>query len=168
MKTTIKFLFIFIILSSPIYAISKKESLNQDKPLLESETMFNAGTWDLYMARCDGKFHKNFRNELARLSWPDYKNYARGKAKYDNNYTPGNCSKNDTNDGKSFYNWIINKLEIKTKNLKINTRDNDVKTQGEENETTESKLKKLKNLFDQNLITQDEFDAKRKKILDAL
>jgi hypothetical protein len=36
------------------------------------------------------------------------------------------------------------------------------------NDNIESKLKKLKSLFDQQLITQDEYDAKRKKILDAL
>ena len=34
--------------------------------------------------------------------------------------------------------------------------------------TIESKLKKLKSLFDQNLITQEEYDAKRKEILDAM
>jgi hypothetical protein len=34
--------------------------------------------------------------------------------------------------------------------------------------TIESKLQKLKSLFDKNLITQDEYDAKRKKILDAM
>jgi len=32
----------------------------------------------------------------------------------------------------------------------------------------EEKLKKLKSLFDQQLITQDEYDAKRKEILDAM
>ena len=34
--------------------------------------------------------------------------------------------------------------------------------------TIESKLKKLKSLFDKNLITQDEYDVKRKEILDAM
>jgi hypothetical protein len=48
------------------------------------------------------------------------------------------------------------------------------KTKNNSNETnenfnsTESKLKKLKSLFEQNLITQDEYDAKRKEILDAM
>ena len=32
----------------------------------------------------------------------------------------------------------------------------------------EENLKKLKSLFDQNLISQDEYDAKRKEILDAM
>tara|TARA_B110000116_G_C16356522_1_gene367811 strand:+ start:95 stop:331 length:237 start_codon:yes stop_codon:yes gene_type:complete len=32
----------------------------------------------------------------------------------------------------------------------------------------ESKLKKLKSLFDKNLITQNEYDVKRKEILDAM
>ena len=34
--------------------------------------------------------------------------------------------------------------------------------------TIESKLKKLKSLFEQELITQDEYNAKRKEILDAM
>lgn len=34
--------------------------------------------------------------------------------------------------------------------------------------TIESKLKKLKSLFDKNLITQDEYEVKRKEILDAM
>ena len=32
----------------------------------------------------------------------------------------------------------------------------------------EEELKKLKSLFDKDLITQDEYDAKRKEILDAM
>ena len=37
-----------------------------------------------------------------------------------------------------------------------------------DNNDIESKLKKLKSLFDQQLITQDEYDQKRKEILDAM
>ena len=37
-----------------------------------------------------------------------------------------------------------------------------------DNNDIESKLKKLKSLFDQNLITKDEYDAKRKAILDEM
>ena len=35
-------------------------------------------------------------------------------------------------------------------------------------ENIKSKLKKLKSFFDKDLITQDEYDAKRKEILDAM
>ena len=37
-----------------------------------------------------------------------------------------------------------------------------------QSDSIESKLKKLKSLFDQDLITQDEYDEKRKEILDAM
>ena len=44
-----------------------------------------------------------------------------------------------------------------------------IKTKNTNNDDgIESKLKKLKSLFDQNLITQDEYDKKRKEILDAM
>ena len=43
-----------------------------------------------------------------------------------------------------------------------------VKNNTKNDDDISSKLKKLKSLFDQNLITQDEYDAKRKEILDAM
>ena len=42
------------------------------------------------------------------------------------------------------------------------------KTESNQSDSIESKLKKLKSLFEQKLITQDEYDAKRKEILDAM
>ena len=42
------------------------------------------------------------------------------------------------------------------------------KTESNQSDGIESKLTKLKSLFDQDLITQDEYDAKRKEILDAM
>jgi len=42
------------------------------------------------------------------------------------------------------------------------------KTESNQFDSIESKLKKLKSLFDQDLITQDEYDAKRKEILDEM
>ena len=51
-----------------------------------------------------------------------------------------------------------NQIAIKNNNNNNNTnKDNSI----------ESKLKKLKSIFDQKLITQEEYDSKRKEILDA-
>ena len=79
-----------------ILAISKSESLNQTEELIDEETMFNAGTWYLYMEKCDGTTYKNFIKELPRLSWPDFKNFQTGVARYGQNYSSGACSKKDT------------------------------------------------------------------------
>ena len=51
----------------------------------------------------------------------------------------------------------------------INESNSSFNNNSNDNENTiESKLKKLKSLFDQNLITQDEYDKKRKEILDTM
>ena len=42
------------------------------------------------------------------------------------------------------------------------------KTESNQSDGIESKLTKLKSLFDKDLITQDEYDAKRKEILDEM
>ena len=42
------------------------------------------------------------------------------------------------------------------------------KTESNQSDSIESKLKKLKSLFENELITQDEYDAKRKEILDEM
>ena len=51
----------------------------------------------------------------------------------------------------------------------INESSSSFDNNSNDNENTiESKLQKLKSLFDKDLITQDEYDAKRKEILDAM
>ena len=166
MKKTIIFLFAIILFSNPILAIKKKDSLNQGKALLDSKDIFNAGTWDLYIEKCAAKFHKQFRKDLAALSWADFINYSKGKAKYDNNYSAGNCSKKDTDNLVDWFNWIINELEKQTTSSRNNTRTTEQIEPVEEEDTLESKLIKLKSLFDKNLITEDEYAEKRQSILD--
>ena len=166
MKKTIIFIFTIILFSNPILAIKKKDSLNQGKALLDSKDIFNAGTWDLYIDKCAAKFHKQFREDLAALSWEDYINYSKGKAKYDNNYSAGNCSKKDTENIVDWFNWIINELERQTTGSRNNTKTIEQIKPVEEEDAIESKLKKLKKLFDQNLITEDEYAEKRQSILD--
>ena len=156
--------------------ISKKESLNQEKPLIEEQTMLDAGTWDLRMQSCHGKYRKNFIEKLAKLSWPDYKNYMKGGAKYDQGWTV-TCNKKSEAQVKEFFDWIINTLESELKfkktstsndsNKKNNKKKNEESENNNEN-TIEAKLKKLKSLFDQELITKQEYDKKRQEILDTM
>ena len=175
MKISFVIFLFFIFYSNFSIAISKKESLNKEKSLIEKQTMLNAGTWDLYMKVCSGKKRKEFRNQIAKLSWPDYKNYNSGGTKYDQNYTVS-CSKKDTKDGADFYDWIISTLKNKLKNKISNNssrNNNDNKNTNSENFESgnpdiESKLKKLKSLFDKELITREEYDTKRKEILDKM
>ena len=121
MKKMILFLLVSFFLSNPILAFKKKDSLNLGKALLEEGDMFNAGTWDLYIEKCSGKFHQQFREDLAGLSWADFVNYTKGKAKYDNNYSAGSCSSKDTDDIVNWFNWIISELERQTNGLRKNT-----------------------------------------------
>ena len=100
------------------------------------------------------------------MSWEDYINYSKGKAKYDNNYSAGNCSKKDTDNIVDWFNWIINELERQTTGSRNNTKTTEQIKPVEEEDAIESKLKKLKKLFDQNLITEDEYAEKRQAILD--
>ena len=46
-------------------------------------------------------------------------------------------------------------------NFAINSKDNQF-------DSIETRLKKIKSLFDKDLITQDEYDTKRKEILDEM
>jgi len=47
-----------------------------------------------------------------------------------------------------------------------NKKTEKVKKTNDKDQDTELKLSKLKSLFDKKLITKDEYDAKRKEILD--
>ena len=157
---------IFLLSINSVFAISKKDSLNQNKALLDSQTMFDAGTWNLYMEKCAGKAHKNFLDDLAKLSWPDFINYKKGMAKYASGYQTAACGKKDTNNGQGFYNWIISELENKTRDLDNNDENKNYITTKDKNEDLETKLKKLKNLFKKELITKEEYDEKRAELLE--
>ena len=54
--------------------LHKKNALNQTKEIVDQQTMFNAGSWYLFMNHCEGTFTKAWRLKLGKLSWPDFKN----------------------------------------------------------------------------------------------
>ncbi len=160
--------------SFSLFAASKKESLNQTEVLIDEETMFNAGSWKLYMEKCDGKMQKKLLKELPRLSWPDYRNYTKGAAKYASGWSSIPCDKAETKRGKEFYQWIIAELKILTRSESSNTSSDSWITQKEtleevdEIDDIEEKLSKLKSLFDKKLITEEDYKEKKKEILDNM
>lgn len=165
-----KFISTFILFFSIpfLLAISKSESLNQTEELIDEETMFNAGTWYLYMEKCDGKTYKKFIKELPRLSWPDFKNFQTGAARYGQNYTSGACSKKDTKKGADFYNWVLDELTYLTNDVQTSKRSDDDNLDNlDDTDDVEEKLIRLKSLFDKDIITEDEYTEKRKEILDS-
>ena len=165
-------LLIFLISTDLAYAVSKKDSINQNKALLDEQTMFDAGTWTLYMEKCAGKTLKKFMDDLARLSWPDFINYKKGMARYASGYQTAGCGNKDTENGKGFYNWIIAQLENKTRHLNNNEIENNIKeteskiSEIDENEDIETKLEKLKTLYEKKLISKEEYDEKKSELLD--
>ena len=155
--------------------ISKKNALWQGKAIVEEQTMLNAGSWWLGMYQCEGTFSKKWRQELAKLSWEDFKNFNRGGREYDQGYYVEACDKNENAKIKKWYNEITDYIrsEIRRKGISTSSSNNSKSSSSSSNASQdktdyEEKLKKLKSLFDQNLISQDEYDAKRKEILDAM
>jgi len=149
--------------------ISKQTALWQGEAIVEEKTMLNAGSWWLTMNYCEGTFSKNWRQELAKLSWEDFKNFNRGGREYDQGYYVEACDKNENAKIKNWYNEITNYIrsEIKRKGISTSSSNNSQSSSSSSTDYEEN-LKKLKSLFDQNLISQDEYDAKRKEILDAM
>ena len=155
--------------------IFKKNALYQGEAIIDEETMFNAGSWWLGMNQCEGTFSKKWRQELAKLSWEDFKNFNRGGREYDQGYYVEACDKNENAKIKKWYNEITDYIrsEIRRKGISTSSSNNSKSSPSSSNASQdktdyEEKLKKLKSLFDQQLITQDEYDAKRKEILDAM
>ena len=155
--------------------ISKKTALWQGEAIVEEQTMLNAGSWWLNMNYCEGTFSKKFRQELAKLSWEDFKNFNRGGRQYDQGYYVESCDKNENAKIKKWYNEITDYIrsEIRRKGISTSSTNNSKSSSSSSNASQdktdyEENLTKLKLLFDQNLITQDEYNAKRKEILDAM
>ncbi len=164
------YLLIILLISPSLLAISKSESLNQDTALMDKETMFNAGTWKLYLEKCDGKSVRKLQKELPRLSWPDFKNYMTGVNRYANNYVSGACDPKETKRGADFFNWIISELTylVDDEQTSENSNDNVLDELDNSDDDAEEKLIKLQSLFDKDLITEEEYAEKRKEILDNL
>ena len=180
-----KYIFLNIIIIISLFSlslnakISKKNALYQGKAIVEKEIMLNAGSWWLGMNKCQGTFSKKWRQELAKLSWEDFKNFNKGGAQYDQGYFVTKCDQ-EYEEIREWYIEIIDyiKSQLRQKGLSTSsnltsssnsaTSSSSTSNSNQDQTDLEEKLKKLKSLFDQGLITQDEYDVKRKEILDTM
>ena len=164
------FLILFLLYPITAYAAKKKDSLNQDVELMNSQDIAVLGEWKLYMDKCGGKEHTNFIKELARLSWPDFKNYMASAGQFTSGgWTGGSCNKEDTKVLLDYYDWAISELIYLT-GSSSNDNENyadDVLDDVDDIDDVEAKLAKLKDLYNKDLITLDEYEEKRKEILDS-
>lgn len=176
-------IFIFLLFSflfsstNNTYAISKKESLYQNgKPL--HDWSVSAGNWVAWMKSCQGNggFAKTIREEVAKLSWPDYKKLSTGVNSFEDRFIAGRCVDSEVQKGKSYLNSYVGELSFLvqaktgiTRSQSHNTQINDNQiTETNVNDSIEVKLAKLKYLYDEKLITKKEYDEKRKEILDEM
>ncbi len=72
------------------------------------------------------------------------------------------------NNSKNAMKLTMKMLDNTAVNFESNCSNKNNPILDDDSNTIESKLQKLKSLFDKNLITQDEYDKKRKEILDAM
>ena len=162
----------FFSLSVEAKKISKKNSQYTGKEIVEYETMTNAGSWYLIMNHCEGTFTKKFRQDLGLLSWEDFKNFNTGYAPYADGWQVTKCDKKKMKDVKEWYSEILDyirselSLENKIDDSQITETNNTTKNSS--SDEIEKKLIKLKKMFEDKLITEEEYDKKRKEILDEM
>ena len=164
-----------LLLNFTAIAGGKKDAINKEEQLLNHDDMYLAGEWAFYADKClDGKKYKKFLKDLSKLSWPDYKSYMSGRNKYSTDkYLSPNCSQKDTKALQDWYDWIISELTYLT-GSSGNLDDQITETKGK-NTTSEidsindieEKLKKLKQLYDDGLISLTDYEDKKDEILDS-
>ena len=168
------FFSLLLLLNFVVLAANKKDAINKEDPLMNYEDMVIAGDWKLYMDKCGKKKHKQFLKDLARLSWPDYKTYMAAAAKYTSGgYYTDNCDKKDTQLLYDYYDWIISELTYLTGSS--GSLDDQITKNKGKNTTSEidsindveEKLKKLKQLYDDGLISLADYEDKKDEILDS-
>ena len=155
--------------------VSKKNAKYTGEAIVEYETMFNAGTWFAIINKCEGTFAKKYKRRLALLSWEDFKNFNTGNAQYaGNNWQVTKCDPKETAEVIKWYDEIIAYIENQL-NIDVDKyikEDQSTKTKNDKNkqknDSVKEKLKELKSMFEDELITQEEYDAKRKEILDEM
>ena len=177
-KNLITLLFVLIYLicfsqSLEAAKISKKNAEYTGKAIVEHDTMFRAGEWFMIMLQCEGTFSKKYKARLASLSWNDYKTFNAGHSKYaSGNYQVSKCDKKQTKGIAEWYDQIIvyikSELKIVDNSTKSETKESTKSKKTDSNSSVKEKLKELKSVFEDGLITQEEYDAKRKKILDEM
>ncbi len=164
-----------LLLNFTAIAGGKKDAINKEEQLLNHDDLYLAGEWAFYADKClDGKKYKKFLKDLSKLSWPDYKSYMSGRNRYSSDeYLSPNCSKKDTKALQDWYDWIISELTYLT-GSSGNLDDQITETKGK-NTTSEidsindieEKLKKLKQLYDDGLISLTDYEDKKDEILDS-
>ena len=204
--------------SSSSFAINKKEALYQDGSSLHHWS-YTAGQWVAWMKSCMGhrKFAQQIKEEVANLSWPDFKTLGNGESAFESAYVAARSVDSEVKKGMEYLrnytrelsglvktktNKSLNSKPEKKKNTVIycqkstgdvyttihNTCVPDKKIRKElyleikkekrtkkvkkeeikpEKGGIEEKLKKLKSLYEGNLITKEEYDSKRNEILDS-
>ena len=154
----------------PVEAAKKKDAQYTGKAIVEKADMELAGSWFEVLNKCEGTFAKKYKSRLGKLSWEDYRNFNKGHSKYaGNNWVVTACDNNQNAEVIAWYNSIIEYIESE---LNIGFQEETTETtqdnQTQDNDSVTEKLKKLKSMFDEELITQEEYDAKRKEILDDM
>ena len=164
-------LVIFLTFSFNLNAAKKKDSLNQEDPLMKTDDMVIAGEWKLYMDKCGKSRHKQFLKDLAKLSWPDYKTYMAAAAKYTSGgFYSGSCDNKDTNALYDYYDWIISELTYLTGSddyYDESEETSNIDSELGDIDDVEQKLLKLKELYDSDLISLEEYEDKKTEILDS-
>ena len=164
------FFVVILLIPVSVFGAKKKDSLNQNDPLMQADDMVIAGEWKLYMDKCGKSKHKQFLKDLAKLSWPDYKKYMAAAAKYTSGgFYTGACADKDTQALYDYYDWIISELTYLTgSDLDDNITESepDIDSELGSLDDVEAKLLKLKELYDSDLISLEEYEDKKSEILD--
>tara|TARA_B100001250_G_scaffold396010_1_gene401522 strand:+ start:161 stop:697 length:537 start_codon:yes stop_codon:yes gene_type:complete len=178
MKKVITFFVFFILtifftVSIGAKKVSKKNAEYTGKAIVEKDIMKDAGMWFMFMNQCEGTFAKSYKEQLGLLSWEDYKNFNKGNAIYQGgNYTVLKCDKNTSADIREWWNEILDyiKYELNSDNTTSESQITETESNNEKksNSTIKERLKELKSLFEDGLINQEEYDAKRKELLDQI
>ena len=178
---------IFIVINSNLaFAISKKDAFYQKGDALHQYS-HNYGEWVAWLSTCNGKGNSKFANDIrlkvGKLSWPDFKILNSAMTAWTQRYVAGKCKKSEITRAKGNLNTYIDELSIVVKNItnktlantsQNNDNEENKQTQKSNNQKNESedsfeqKLEKLKSSYEKKLITKEEYDTQRKKILDEL
>lgn len=178
---------IFVILNSnATFAISKKDAFYQKGNSLHPHS-YNIGTWVGWLSTCNGKGNSKFANDIrkkvGKLSWPDFKNLSNSMTAWTQKYVAGKCQKSEVTKAKGILNTYIDELNklVKTKTNKSLANASQKNDSEEEKEikksnkkesvsedSFEQKLEKLKSSYEKKLITKEEYETQRQKILDEL
>ena len=124
------------------------------------------------MNHCEGTFTKKFRQDLGLLSWEDFKNFNTGYAPYADGWKVTKCDQKKMKEIKKWYSEILDYIrsELSLENTIDDSQitETSKSSKNSSNNEIENKLIKLKKMFEDKLITEEEYDKKRKEILNEM